>query len=65
MEARGGVRCGVVRGVWFVAGLGFWLRPLVRRWAWVEWVLPVGVAGVLVGISLFALWRILPGLAPG
>ena len=50
--------------VGFVAGLGFWLRPLVRRWAWVEWVLPVGVAGVLVGIALFALWRILPGLAP-
>ena len=51
--------------VGFVAGLGFWLRPLVRRWARAEWVLPVGVAGVLVGISLFALWRILPGLAPG
>ena len=50
--------------VGFVAGLDTWLRPLVRRWPRVEWVLPVGVAGVLVGISLFALWRILPGLAP-
>ena len=51
--------------VGFVAGLGYWLRPLVRRWAWAEWVVLVGVAGLLVGISLFVLWRILPGLAPG
>ena len=51
--------------VGFVVGLGYWLRPLARRWAWAEWLLPVGVAGVLIGISLFALWRILPGLAPG
>ena len=51
--------------VGFVAGLGYWLRPLVRRWGWAEWLLPVGMAGLLAGISLFALWRILPGLAPG
>ena len=50
--------------VGFVAGLGFWLRPLVRRWARAEWVLPVGIAGLLVGIALFALGRIIPGLAP-
>jgi hypothetical protein len=49
----------------FVTGLGYWLRPLVRRWAWAEWMLPVGIAGLLGGIALFALWRILPGLAPG
>ena len=51
--------------VGFMVGLGYWLRPLVRRWAWAEWLLPVGVVGVLIGISLFALWHILPGLAPG
>ena len=50
--------------VGFVAGLGFWLRPVVRRWPGAEWLLPVGLAGLLIGIALFALWRILPGLAP-
>jgi 4-amino-4-deoxy-L-arabinose transferase-like glycosyltransferase len=51
--------------VGFVAGLGYWLRPLVRRRPWAEWLLPVGLAGLLMGIALFALYRILPGLAPG
>ena len=50
--------------VGFVAGLGFWLRPLVRRWPRSEWLLPLGIAGLLVGVALFALWRIIPGLAP-
>ncbi len=51
--------------VGFVAGWGYWLRPVARRWAWAAWLLPLGVAVVLGGIALFALWRILPGLAPG
>ena len=55
--------------VGFVAGLNYWLRALVGRFAkspyTAEWLLPVGLAGLLIGIALFALWRILPGLAPG
>ena len=51
--------------VGFVVGLGYWLRPLVRRWAWAAWLLPLGIAALLGGIALYALWRILPGLAPG
>ena len=51
--------------VGFAAGLGYWLRPLVRRWAWTGYLLPLGLAVGLGGIALFALWRILPGLAPG
>ncbi|MBP8949305.1 MAG: hypothetical protein KBG73_10720, partial [Candidatus Promineofilum sp.] len=51
--------------VGFVAGLGYWLRPVVRRWPRAEWLLPVSIAGLLISISLFALWRIVPGLAPG
>ncbi len=51
--------------VGFVAGWRYWLRPLVRRWAWAAWLLPLGIAGLLGGIALFALWRVLPGLAPG
>ena len=38
--------------------LSTWLLALVA------WLLPLGVAAVLGGIALFALWRILPGLAP-
>jgi len=51
--------------VGFTAGLSYWLRPLVRRWPWVGYLLPVGYAAVLGGMALFVLWRILPGLAPG
>lgn len=51
--------------VGLVAGWGYWLRPVVRRWAWAAWLLPLGIAAVLGGISLFVLLRILPGLAPG
>jgi 4-amino-4-deoxy-L-arabinose transferase-like glycosyltransferase len=51
--------------VGFTAGLGYWLRPVVRRWPWAGYLLPLGIAALLGGISLFALWRILPGLAPG
>ena len=51
--------------VGFVVGWGYWLRPLVRRWAWAAWLLPLGIAVLLGGIALYALWRILPGLAPG
>ena len=50
--------------VGFVAGWAYWLRPAARRWPWAAWLLPLGVAAVLGGIALFALWRILPGLAP-
>ena len=50
--------------VGFVAGWEYWLRPVARRWPWAAWLLPLGVAAVLGGIALFALWRILPGLAP-
>jgi hypothetical protein len=51
--------------VGFAAGLGYWLRPLDRQWPWVAYLLPLGMAALLGGISLFTLWRILPGLAPG
>lgn len=51
--------------VGFTAGLGYWLRPLERRWSWVAWLLPLGFAAVLGGMAVYALWRVLPGLAPG
>lgn len=46
-------------------GWGYWWRPVARRWPWAEYFLPLGLGVVLVGISVFALTRILPGLAPG
>jgi len=49
----------------FTAGLGYWLRPLVRRWPWAGYLLTLGLAAVLGGMALFALWRIVPGLAVG
>ena len=51
--------------VGFTAGLGYWLRPLERRWSWAAWLLPLGFAAVLGGMAVYALWRVLPGLAPG
>ncbi len=51
--------------VGFTAGWGYWLRPFVRRWTWAAYLLPLGFALLLGGISLYALWRIVPGLAPG
>ncbi len=51
--------------VGFTAGLGYWLRPLERRWSWAVWLLPLGFAAVLGGMAVYALWRVLPGLAPG
>jgi 4-amino-4-deoxy-L-arabinose transferase-like glycosyltransferase len=49
----------------FTAGLSFWFRPLLKRWSWAGYLLPLGLFTFLGGISLYALWRILPGLAPG
>jgi 4-amino-4-deoxy-L-arabinose transferase-like glycosyltransferase len=49
----------------FSAGLGYWLRPLEKRWPESGFVLPLGLFLLLAGISLYAVWRILPGLAPG
>ncbi len=46
-------------------GLEYWLRPFIRRWAWAGYLLPLGLAVVLGGMALFALWRIVPGLAVG
>jgi hypothetical protein len=51
--------------VGFTVGLGYWLRPFIRRRPWIAYVLPLGITLLLGGIALFALWRILPGLAPG
>jgi len=55
--------------VGFAAGLGYWLRAFVARFGKSpytgEWLLPLGLAGLLIAIDLFTLWRILPGLAPG
>lgn len=51
--------------VGFTAGLGHWLRPLERRWPRAAYLLPLGIALLLGGIALYALWRIVPGLAPG
>jgi hypothetical protein len=54
--------------VGFVAGLDYWRRALVGRFGKSpragEWLLPLGVAGLLISIALFSLWRIIPGLAP-
>ena len=54
--------------VGFVAGLGYWVRAFVGRLGkspyTAEWLLPVGLAAFLIAIDLYALWRILPGLAP-
>ncbi len=51
--------------VGFTAGLGYWLRPLERRRPWAGWLLPLGFAAVLGGMAVYALWRVLPGLAVG
>jgi 4-amino-4-deoxy-L-arabinose transferase-like glycosyltransferase len=49
----------------FSAGLDYWLRPLEKRWPNSGFILPLGLFVLLGGISLYALWRILPGLVPG
>lgn len=49
----------------FSAGLGYWLQPLVSRRLWAGYILPLGLGLLLGGIALYALWFILPGLAPG
>lgn len=49
----------------YAAGLGLWLRPLVKRRPWTGYILPLGLAIILLGISFYTLGRILPGLAPG
>lgn len=51
--------------VGFTAGCGYWLRSLERRRPGMAWLLPIGFAAMLGGIALYALWRIVPGLAPG
>jgi 4-amino-4-deoxy-L-arabinose transferase-like glycosyltransferase len=49
----------------FSTGLGYWLWPLEKRWPDSGFILPLGLFVLLGGISLYAVWRILPGLAPG
>ena len=51
--------------VGFTAGLGYWLQPLMRRRPGAGYWLPLGLAAVLGGIALYALWRIVPGRAVG
>ena len=51
--------------VGFTAGLSFWLRPLLKRWPRSGYLLPLGLFVMLGGIAFYAIWRILPGLAPG
>jgi 4-amino-4-deoxy-L-arabinose transferase-like glycosyltransferase len=49
----------------FSAGLDYWLRLLENRWPNSGFILPLGLFVLLGGTSLYALWRIMPGLAPG
>lgn len=48
----------------FAAGLGFWIRPLRRRWPPVMWAIPTGLALALIALDLYALFRVIvPELA--
>lgn len=45
-------------------GWEVWLRPLIRHWSWAGYLLPLGLALVLVPLAYYALFRIIvPALA--
>ena len=41
-------------------GLGVWKRPLIRRWPWVRYALPVALALFLLAINALVISRVLP-----
>ena len=41
-------------------GLGVWKRPLIRRWPWTRYALPVGLALFLLAINALVIARVLP-----
>lgn len=43
-------------------GLGFWLRPFIRRWHWVQYSLPLGLGILLIGLNGWIVFRLLPQL---
>jgi 4-amino-4-deoxy-L-arabinose transferase-like glycosyltransferase len=45
-------------------GLGTWLRPLIRRYAWTAYLLPLGLALILSSLAAYSLWRVIPTLSP-
>ncbi|MFN2276607.1 MAG: phospholipid carrier-dependent glycosyltransferase [Candidatus Promineifilaceae bacterium] len=45
-------------------GLGLWARPLRRRWPWMVYAIPLGLAIFLIALDLYALfYAIIPALA--
>ena len=45
-------------------GLGLWARPLRRRWPWIVYAIPLGLACFLIALDLYALfYAIIPALA--
>lgn len=45
-------------------GLEAWLRPFMRRWPWAGYLVPIGLTAMLLPLALFALFRVIPALAP-
>jgi hypothetical protein len=50
-------------GVGMALGSAVWLRPLLRRSQMWGYLLPLALGTGLLGLNLFALWRIIPCLA--
>ncbi len=51
-------------GFGVAVGLGLWIRPLRRRWPHAVYLIPLGLALLLITLDLYALFRvILPALA--
>lgn len=51
-------------GVGVALGLSVWIRPFVKRWSILAYLLPLGLGLALFGLDLFALFRfIIPNLS--
>jgi 4-amino-4-deoxy-L-arabinose transferase-like glycosyltransferase len=49
-------------GVGVSVGLGVWIRPFVRRWPWVWYSVPLGLALFLLALNYLVISRVLPQL---
>jgi len=46
-------------GVGVSVGLGVWIRPFLRRWPPLRYALPLGLGFAMVGLAVWALFRVI------